>query len=198
MDLDLVGHATSVAWSKLKHHFTDKEGKGRLPNKLLRILRQKGYLEQAIDSIAKDFYENCLPPVSKSKPVGLPEDFEGTKIRLAGRHCARLVNNNPFATSSLSEWDEVDPDDDQTCSDVQLVFYFNTANGRSFSDSPSPQFEVLPCLASSVLQILRSVEESITIGALRAIQKGGEAKETMLDLLDLMFQYGVVVVDPSQ
>lgn len=198
MDLQFVGKPrTAVAWNELKNYFYDSEKEGRLPKKILRQIKTPGFLEHAIDSVSKEFYVNCLPPVNQSheKPEDLAAvDFNKKKAYLTARHCARLINNNPWSTSSIEDWDKVDPEDAETCNDVQLVLYFNTTNGRSFSDPPSPQFEVLPCLASSVVQILKSKDEGITLSKLKAMKEEGERKESMLDLLDLMLQYNVIYI----
>lgn len=171
-----------------------EDGKPAIPKRLLKQVRKLGSLEFAIDVIAREFYMNCLPPANPNvKPLDLESaNFDRTRIALTARHCTRLIDNNPSCAYSLKDWDKIDPNDSHP--DIQLALYFNTSNGRAFASPPSPQLEVLPCLASSLLQLLDASTSGVLLKDLKALQCEGERKESMLDLLDLMSQYSIITV----
>jgi hypothetical protein len=65
-------------------------------------------------------------------------------------------NNNNLRDSKKNEI-EVEPEN-------SLILYSNTFNGRSFSSSPTPPFEVVSGLYSSLIEIIQSGEHGVVLG----------------------------------
>ena len=69
----------------------------------------------------------------------------------------------------------------------------NVANGRAFASPSSPAFEVLPSLASSVLQLLEAEpRRGVAVGELAAHARP-QLRDDLLDLLEALLEHGVVV-----
>jgi len=76
----------------------------------------------------------------------------------------------------------------------QLLLYTNVANGRQFVQPPSPCFEVLPCLARSVVAVLDAGSEGVCVSQLPGATSGDAVvQEALLDLLGDLTEHGILV-----
>jgi hypothetical protein len=170
------------------------------PEKVVRKLKERGVLEQAVDVRGQEFYYHCLPP-PKMK-VSDPDIFQSLDdnqidqlvIFPQAKYCMRMSGLGKYWDKQLNSLEE---DDNSSEGLGQVILLSNTGNGRSFSSPTTPPFEVLPHLFSSVLTISTNYllsDKGVKIGDLEAM-KSESQREDMLDLLELMIEYKVIYVE---
>ena len=210
LPLDLLTHNTAgspaAGWSACAMHLTPP----RIPFWLTSELWVDGTLGAAIDARALFFLKHSLPPwhpteaeeaavrgapaaESDTTPAVLDGESEeealhdGSWLRACAPYCARLVDG-AGTNGDLSSWEsgETTP---------ELALYTNVQNGRSFAESPSPAFEVLPHLARSVVALLEAgCEKGVEVGKLPAASGSDEeARADLYDLLELLVEQKVLM-----
>ena len=211
LPLDLLTHNTAgspaAGWSACAMHLTPP----RIPFWLTSELWVDGTLGAAIDARALFFLKHSLPPwhpteaeeaavrgapaaESDTTPPAVLDDgseeealHDGSWLRACAPYCARLVDG-AGTNGDLSSWEsgETTP---------ELALYTNVQNGRSFAESPSPAFEVLPHLARSVVALLEAgCEKGVEVGKLPAASGSDEeARADLYDLLELLVEQKVLM-----
>ena len=106
----------------------------------------------SIDRYAVEYLRHSLPPPSSETPTQTADCALQGRIRITARHCVRLVQEaGPSADSDdvLAEWAE--DVEAAEAAGLVLALHTNVQNGRSFAEDASPQLQVLPELAPSIV-----------------------------------------------
>jgi hypothetical protein len=168
---------------------------------VVRKLKERGVLAEAIDERAREFYYHCLPPPKMR--VTDPDLFQSLDdneidelvIIPQSKYCLRMSGLGKYSYQQIKDFQANEDEEFEGLS--QVILQSNTGNGRSFTSPTTPHFEVLPHLLSSVLTISTNYllsNKGVKLGDLNPL-KSESQREDMLDLLELMMEYKVVYVD---